>query len=274
MRGFNIVLFFSVLACFCNAQVINIPDRNFKTALMNTKCIDVNGDWIADVDIDRNDDGEIQLEEALQVTRLELLNKEIASLEGIEHFKNLTKLDISFNPLVELELPQNTNLEELSCFNCLLVHIDLSENWKLITLNISKNQLRRLDLSKNLKLKHLRCDKNKLKDLDLSNNPHLNYLNFSYNKLPKIDLYHNIQLVKLECQYNLLYDLNVTNSPMLTYLNFKGNQISDIDLSNNFYMDWLNTKDNPSLECIKVDENVALDYFDKDYHHKIAVSCL
>ena len=43
------------------AQIVNIPDANFKNALVNTLCVDTNGDGIADSNADTNNDGEIQV---------------------------------------------------------------------------------------------------------------------------------------------------------------------------------------------------------------------
>ncbi|MEY3242008.1 MAG: hypothetical protein RIR11_3447, partial [Bacteroidota bacterium] len=56
--------FFTILillvAQFClYAQIVNIPDANFKNALVNTNCVDTDGDGFGDTDADINDDGEI-----------------------------------------------------------------------------------------------------------------------------------------------------------------------------------------------------------------------
>ena len=54
---------FLALCMVANAQIIDFPDANFKNALVNSKCVDTNGDNIGDADADLNDDGEIDARE-------------------------------------------------------------------------------------------------------------------------------------------------------------------------------------------------------------------
>ncbi|MBK8442578.1 MAG: hypothetical protein IPL35_03800 [Sphingobacteriales bacterium] len=60
---------------FATAQIVNIPDPNFKNALLNHSPI-----------IDTNNDGEIQVAEAEAVDSLYLFNKNITDLTGIKAF--------------------------------------------------------------------------------------------------------------------------------------------------------------------------------------------
>lgn len=53
-----------------NVQIVNIPDANFKNALVNSICTDTNGDGVLDDDVDANNDDEIQVAEALDVQQL------------------------------------------------------------------------------------------------------------------------------------------------------------------------------------------------------------
>ena len=78
MRQFYTLLFF--LTCtFLNAQIVNIPDPNFKNALI-------------DEGVDTNNDGEIQVSEAEAVLNLNVNDRNISSLEGIQSFINLEEL--------------------------------------------------------------------------------------------------------------------------------------------------------------------------------------
>jgi hypothetical protein len=67
-------LIFSFLAiCFTGYdQIINFPDANFKNALVNTKCVDLDKDGEGDADADLNNDGEIDVSEALKVNSLRI----------------------------------------------------------------------------------------------------------------------------------------------------------------------------------------------------------
>ena len=77
---------------FSQAQIVNIPDANFKNTLVNTNCVDIDGNGSGDVDVDTNDDGEIQVSEALAVLNLHVESRSIGSLEGIQSFANLEHL--------------------------------------------------------------------------------------------------------------------------------------------------------------------------------------
>lgn len=80
-----------------NAQVINFPDANFKSNLLESSLFsniarDINGNRIK---IDANDDGEIQYSEALIVYQLDVSysTNVITNLVGVEYFTNLTFLN-------------------------------------------------------------------------------------------------------------------------------------------------------------------------------------
>lgn len=79
---------------------IEIPDPNFKYALVNTDCLDVDNDNTGDKNIDFNNDGEISIDEAKAAERLILQfnSGEIlryVDLTGIENFTNLEYLEIT-----------------------------------------------------------------------------------------------------------------------------------------------------------------------------------
>ena len=73
----NYYLFFILLlvTLTAKAQIVDIPDTNFKNALLNHDPI-----------IDTNNDGEIQESEAESVTVMYVTDKNISSLEGIQSF--------------------------------------------------------------------------------------------------------------------------------------------------------------------------------------------
>lgn len=54
------------------SQIVNIPDPNFKNALINTNCANSTGTYIREFDVDFNNDGEIQVS-ILTITTSRLL---------------------------------------------------------------------------------------------------------------------------------------------------------------------------------------------------------
>lgn len=99
------------------AQIISFPDPQFKNALVNTLCVEKTGDYKGDADADTNNDGEIDVNEALAVTRLYVTSQGITSLEGIEYFTNLTLLNADLNQITALDITPLTNLHTLEANN-------------------------------------------------------------------------------------------------------------------------------------------------------------
>src|ERR1035437_3948000 len=76
-----------------NAQNVVIPDANFKAAL------------VADLSINTNGDGEIQVSEAEAFTgQIFVAYRNILDLTGIEAFTAITYLDCSSNSLSSLDV--------------------------------------------------------------------------------------------------------------------------------------------------------------------------
>ena len=105
---------------------IYIPDTNFELAL-----IELGYDDIPDGYIDSNKVSEILV--------LELSNKQLTDLTGLENFINLENLDLSSNQLTQVPIVNFTNLKSLNLNNNLFSVLDLSFNEKINSLNASNN---------------------------------------------------------------------------------------------------------------------------------------
>ena len=111
----------------------NFPDPDFRTYVK--------------AEFDKDNNNSLNDTERKTVTVINVKDKLMETLEGIEFFPNLKELDCSINQLSRLDVSQNTALEKLDC---------------------STNQLASLNLSKNAKLKYLYCQQNELTSLDVS----------------------------------------------------------------------------------------------------------
>ena len=130
------LFFLIVFTTFCNAQIVSIPNTTFKARLLsanssNTIAKDINGNYI---DIDSNNDNEIQESEALQVKELKLIESiNVTSIEGINSFLNITKLEIKFNGLTYADL---TALNQLNYIDLYCGNINLGTKNNLETLYV------------------------------------------------------------------------------------------------------------------------------------------
>lgn len=188
--------------CHLGEPTIAILDENFEIALI-------------DLGYDTNGlNGNIWQSEAEALTSLNLNNKNISSLVGIEGFVNLT---------------------DLTCKNNLLTALDVSNNVNLTQLNCENNQLAALTLGNNTVIYELFASNNQLTALDIDNNSALSTLFVSNNLLTDFDVSNNFQLFELYIESNQLTSLNLKNG-------------------NNAYINDVFTENNSDLFCIEVDD--------------------
>src|SRR5690606_27455136 len=96
--------------------IINIPDTNFKTHLVQFLpwggAYDYNNNFII---TDLNEDGEIQISESLNIKTLWVYSSNISNLTGIEAFLNLNRLYCQNNQITELNISDLKELTHLEC---------------------------------------------------------------------------------------------------------------------------------------------------------------
>lgn len=127
-----------------------------------------------------NPDGTVSLDEYNRMeiimnrgTFLDLQNKNITSLAGIEYFTNLETLNCMGNQLTTLDVTKLTNLTGLICSGNQLTTLDVTGLTSLTDLECSDNQLVSLDVSTLEELGILWCHGNKMTALDITHNADL-----------------------------------------------------------------------------------------------------
>lgn len=89
---------------------------------------------------DENNNSTLSPDERYKVTEINVNNKNITSLKGIEFFPNLKKLYCADNNLTSLDVSQNTALEHLDCDNNQLTSLQLDNCTNLGTYNCDGNK--------------------------------------------------------------------------------------------------------------------------------------
>ena len=207
------------------------------------------------------EDGVLTEEEIAVIFQLDITNKGIKSLKGIEHFTNLYVLQCDSNQLSSLDVSKNTSLTGLDCSNNKLTKLDVSQNTGLEWLNCSNNKLSTLDVTKNTELLSLECMINQLKSLDVTQNTALYYLHCRANQLSSLDVTQNTALYYLDCEGTQLTNLDVSNNTGLQYLNCGWNKLASLDISQNTVLQYLGCYHN-QLASLDVSQNTALVDFD------------
>ena len=142
-------------------QQTYVPDDNFENYLETTTA------WGMPVSIgDPNSMGDGTINDYVTtanintVTTLEIQNRSIADLTGIEDF---------------------TALDDLRCYSNQLTNLDLTANTALTFLDCSDNSLTILDVSNNSILGILSCHSNQLSSLDIRNGNNVNMQIHTFN---------------------------------------------------------------------------------------------
>ncbi|RYJ38612.1 Internalin-related protein [Flavobacterium anhuiense] len=216
------------------AQIITFPDANFKAKLLqangsNTIAKDLNSNYFK---IDSNNNGEIEIAEALNVSYLDLRDSNIASLDQLSNFSNLTDFNCSNNNLGILDVSSLKKLTRLVCSSNLISDLNLSDLSKISSLICGQNKLTSLNVSNLTELNIIECNNNDLQSLDVSNSSHLRELVCYKNKLTELKLPNSTVLWFFKCAQNLLPSLDIAKLPGLEYLDFWDNKITFLDFSN------------------------------------------
>ena len=244
---FLLLLLFSVQAI--QAQIVNIGDPSLKAELITDG-------------IDTNNDGEIQVSEALMVTSLNISGNQTRTFEGIDQFTNLTNLTIGsasypFDMYTNLDLRKLINLEILNCSFGINGEVNVSDLNNLKTLNagvatfsnISKFNLTGLSSLEEFtyapaseggftnpyfnhltSLKELEISSNNLSFLEIGNLTNLESLSCADNELTSLDLSNMSNLMMFSCTQNQLTSLDLSNTNITGSLNFAYNPITSLNI--------------------------------------------
>jgi Leucine-rich repeat (LRR) protein len=163
------------ISSFSFAQTTYVPDNNFEQALIDLGYDDVLDDYVLTANINTIQD-------------LNVNNKNISDLTGIEKFTGLTALDCNHNQLTSLDISYNILLNTFYCAANQLTIINSSNNTELTNFNCGGNQLTSLDVSQNIALRILGCDLNYIPELNVANNTVLSGLYCGNNQLTNINV--------------------------------------------------------------------------------------
>ncbi len=242
-------LYFSLLTFLflvvAHAQIVNIPDVNFKAKLLaaspsNTTAStetpvynSSNNSWTVSSynKIDTNNDGEIQVSEAQAIKFLKVSDViYINNLEGIESFTNIIFLNCGNNQLTSLNVQGLTNLQSLHCSSNQLTSLNVQGLTNLQDLYCYNNQLASLNVLGLTNLQDLYCYSNQLTSLDVQGLANLQTLYCSFNQLTSLNVQGLANLQRLYCAGNDLTSLNVQGLANLQRLDCISNEISSLNI--------------------------------------------
>lgn len=156
-KAFLLFSFSFIISNLAFAQITNIPDPNFEQALID---LGIDSDGIIN--------GQVFTADIENVISLDVQEKGIQDLTGIQDFMVLEYLNVDNNYISNLNVSSLANLKALFCF---------------------QNNLTTLDVSNNILLEEISCGnvddiapQNRFPYLNLSNNPHIWYVEVTNNE--------------------------------------------------------------------------------------------
>ena len=220
-----------------------VPDDNFEQALIDLGYDDALDNYVNSSNIN-------------QVTVLEISNKNISDLTGIEDFISLISLQADNMEISVLDVSNNIYLTDLSVHSNNLTELDISNNVNLTDLIINDNGISSIDLSNNTLLNRLIISGNNLTSIDLSSNTNLTNLELGNsgsgqtNQMTSIDLTNNVSLDRIALGNIGLSSIDLSKNINLTNLYLSGNQFTSLDVSNNSELETIYASHNqiPSLD--------------------------
>jgi len=267
MKKIYFIICIMILSLF-QAQIVNIPDANFKSLLvanMPYLAKDLIGN---NTIIDTNHDGEIQLSEAANISKLrfdlyDMPNyssnfNNVVSISGIKSFTNLTDLYIDSFPLLQtIDLSNSTALYKLDLSRCyVLSSVNLQGCSQLYDLDIFFSNIPSIDLSGLTNLYEVDMTQCQLANLSLNNNTNLNNLALTSNKLQTLPLGQTPNLKFLSIAGNQFITLNFSSFPKLETLNCTYNKFISIDLSQNTDLKTFGCDVNPNLKSLFIKNGI------------------
>ena len=215
-------------------------------------------------------DGYLSRYERSLVKTMNVFQKNITDMTGVNYFTSLTSLNCGANNYHSIDISALTELVNLECYSTGLQSIDLSHNTKLQTVELSFNTLTALDVSNNTKLTDLKCKSHFIESLDVSMCPDLvlldinartnarmltslnvegctklEDLNCGCGKLTSLDLSSCTALKRLQCDYNTLTTLNVAGLTNLYFIQCSVNNLTKLDLTGCTALELLYCGNNP-----------------------------
>ena len=264
MKKIRLLLLFIANIGLVQAQYTAIPDTCFEQHLIDLG-----------IDSEGTLDGQVLTADVNTITSLTMHGNDhgidygcyIHSLEGIDAFVALEKLDISPNGVEFIDLSNLPNLKQLNCSDNFTKTLALPPSIEIVFARFNMFT-QNIDLSQTIHLKELHVD-----GFYASHISHIN----------NIDVHNCPELVELTADYNDITSIDVHNCPELVELTLIDNNITSIDVSNNPLLEILIVSDdlttfihnNPNLKrlglfgdfpSINIDEMINLEILGLGIH--------
>ena len=264
-----LLLLLLVISYKVSSQYTQIPDPNFEQALI-------------DLNVDNVLDGQVLTASIDTLTVLNVSNKNIDDLTGIQDFTNLKILSAVWNNLTQINISNlnylesvyvyDNNITSLSITGCPVLYevfcqensidyINLQGDYSLNTLIADTNHISEIDVTGMPMLYDLILHHNQIEQIDLSNNYYLQNLLIHFNNLSGLDLSNNHKLMQVTCAKNPnlsgTLDLSQDYLMWIVEISYTGIEVLNLKNGNNSSSLVIRANECNNLSCIIVDNPQA-----------------
>ncbi len=259
----KLLFLFLIISSWSSAQNIQFEDTlNFKKFLTSQTDTTVAFDEFGHpLIIDKNKDGEIDVNEANDVYKLEIKSFGVTSYKGINSFVNLKSLYLKLYLVKDLDISSLVNLSDLSLYYSEVNPDQINVNWQNIKSEKiyiwSNYPLYSIDLSQNTQLKDLEIH-GRVFISDLSKYSNLETFACLESNNTSFDFTNNLKLKDIRLSMNeKLTDINISKNTNLSRVELYENQLASLDFSNNILINSLFITDS-NLVSLNFSKNLNL----------------
>lgn len=189
---YYIITFFLAINFNCLSQNITFSDPIFKSALINIVPNNARNLLGLPTPVDLNQDGEIQISEALNISTLGLVNLpnevKFSNLSGLEYFTNLKGITIAGNNVSAFNFPMLTLMETLDLQNNPISSVDVSTYPNLKYFITGNTQISSINLNALNNLTSYTASNSPIAAIDIKNNPNLVHLRFGNTNVSTLNI--------------------------------------------------------------------------------------
>lgn len=240
----------------CFYPTTNIPDAVFENYL-ETHDRDNNVVVLGDVNSMGNgvaNDQTVFTHRINTVTRLDISNLGLASITGLEDFRDLEIFGaFGGNPgLTSADFSSNLKLKRITfSFNSAATNVTFGNLPDVTYVQLGYNNISSVDISGLPSLEEFKEFNGLYTNLNTSANTNLKILSLTSTPIAALNLTLNSKLENLTVAQGMLTSLNLSNNLDLKTLSVTGNKIVNLDVSNNTKLTSLVAKDN-LLESLNI----------------------
>ena len=203
-----------------SVETVNVPDPALLSKLIH---------------YDTNQDGLLQVSEALSVTSLDVSNYgsyvAFSDPTGLESFTNITQINLSNNPVTSFDASVYPQLNFLWCDSTSLTSLDVHGLTNLKQINCDTGGITSLDVSTCTNLEYLFVPRQQLTSLNISGLTKIINLYCNNNHLTSLDVSLLTQMTSLCCSDNALTSLDLTGLEQIQGLCYGNQSMAPVDIS-------------------------------------------